>query len=155
MGKWLIVALVVLGVVGVWWERRRLQQRTLRRLVGLAAGDPRRARTTTFAVQGLAAVVAVLALAVALWAEQVHRAFWLRIPLALLVMAIYVPFAVQLAPVRVRLGRLRRTPQARLIDAGASEPVARAIARAGAPFALVGSLIFLAAVAVAAWHHVR
>lgn len=107
------------------------------------------------ASQLAAAVLAVVVLAVALWAEQADRLFWVRIPLALLVISVYVPFSTQLAPVRLRLGKLRRSPQQRMVELGARPAIAEAVARAGRPFAFVGSLIFLAAIMVVAWHHVR
>lgn len=150
-----MVPLLVIGVAWAWWVRHRLQQGQLRWLIRGAGESTTRARTITVSSQVLAAVLAVVVLAVAVWAEQAHGFFWVRIPLALLVISVYVPFSTQLAPVRVRLGRLRRSPQQRLVELGARPPVAEAIARAGRPFAFVGSLIFLAAVAVVAWHHIR
>lgn len=105
--------------------------------------------------QSLAAFVAVVVLAFSVWVEEAHRVFWLRMPLAVLVIAIYVPYAAVLAPVRVNVKNLRRTPQRRMVESGARPDVADAIARAGRPFALIGSLIFLAAVTVLVWHHLR
>ncbi|HWC24451.1 MAG TPA: hypothetical protein VG502_19325 [Flexivirga sp.] len=155
MRIWIMVPLLVIGVAWAWWVRHRLQQGQLRWLIRGAGESTARARTITVSSQVLAAVLAVVVLAVAVWAEQAHGFFWVRIPLALLVISVYVPFSTQLAPVRVRLGRLRRSPQQRLVELGARPPVAEAIAGAGRPFAFVGSLIFLAAVAVVAWHHIR
>lgn len=152
---WIVVPLLVAGVAWAWWVRRRMQHAQLRWLIRGSGDGTAKARTLTAGSQVVAAVLAILVLAVAVWAEQVHRAFWVRIPLALLVISVYVPFATQLAPVRVRFGKLRRSPQQRMVELGARPPIAEAIARAGRPFAFVGSLIFLAAVTVIAWHHVR
>lgn len=155
MRIWIELPLLVAGVAWAWWVRRRMQQRQLRWLIRGAAQNTGRAGVLTMCSQLVAAVLALAVLAVALWAEQEHRAFWVRIPLALLVISVYVPFATQLAPVRIRLGKLRRSPEQRMVELGARPPVAEAIARAGRPFAFVGSLIFLASVTVLAWHHVR
>lgn len=152
---WIELPLLVAGVAWAWWVRRRMQQGQLRWLIRAAAQSTSRARTLTVSSQLIAAVLAIVLLVVALWAEQVYRAFWIRIPLALLVISVYVPFATQLAPVRFRLGTLRRSPEERMVELGARPPVAEAIGRAGRPFAFVGSLIFLASIAVLAWHHVR
>lgn len=152
---WIEVPLLLLGVAWAWWVRRRMQRAQLVWLIQRSRQATGRARAVTMSSQALAAVAAVIVLAVAVWAEQVHRAFWVRIPFAVLVITVYVPFATQLAPVRVRIGKLRRSPQDRLVELGARPPVAEAIAGAGRPFAFVGSLIFLAAVTVLAWHHVR
>lgn len=155
MRIWIELPLLAMGVAWAWWVRRRLQRDQLVWLIRRSAGSVARARAVTRVSQCGAATAAVLVLAVAIWAEQAHRLFWVRIPLALLVITLYVPFATQLAPVRVRLGRLVRPPQQRLADLGASAPVARVIADAGRPFAFAGSLIFLASVTVLSWHHVR
>ncbi len=155
MRIWIELPLLVVGVAWAWWVRRRLQQRQLLWLIRRAGDSAARARTITAGSQSVAAVLAILMLVVAIWAEQAHRAFWLRIPLALLVISVYVPISTQLAPVRVRLGKLRRSPQQRMVELGARPPIAEAIAAAGRPFAFVGSLIFLAAITVLAWHHVR
>ncbi|GGB28714.1 hypothetical protein GCM10011492_18740 [Flexivirga endophytica] len=152
---WIEVPLLVAGVAWAWWVRRRMQQSQLQWLIRGAGDSTAKARTLTVSSQLAAVVLAVILLAVALWAEQAHRLFWVRIPLALLVISVYVPFATQLAPVRVRLGKLRRSPQQRMVELGARPPIAEAIARSGRPFAFVGSLIFLAAITVIAWHHVR
>lgn len=146
--------LLLVGVAWVWWERRHMQQGQLRWLIRGAGESTARARTITMASQLTAAMSAIVVLVVALWAEQAHGFFWVRIPLGLLVIAVYVPYSTQLAPVRVRLGGLRRSPQQRMVELGARPDVAEAIARAGRPFAFVGSLIFLAAITVVAWHHV-
>lgn len=150
-----MVPLLVAGVAWAWWLRRRMQQRQLQWLIRMSGDSTAKARALTAISQLVGAVLAILVLAVALWAEQAHRAFWVRIPLALLVISVYVPFSTQLAPVRVHLGKLRRTPQRRMVELGARPPLAEAIARAGRPFAFIGSLIFLAAISVLAWHHVR
>ncbi|MFC6705224.1 hypothetical protein [Flexivirga alba] len=155
MRIWIELPLLVIGVAWAWWVRRRLQQRQLQWLIRRAGESTARARNITAGSQLVAAVLAILMLAVAIWAEQAHRAFWVRIPLALLVISVYVPISTQLAPVRVRIGKLRRPPQQRMVELGARAPIAEAIAAAGRPFAFVGSLIFLAAIAVVAWHHVR
>ncbi|WP_446665042.1 hypothetical protein [Flexivirga sp. B27] len=155
MRIWIMVPLLVAGIAWAWWVRRRMQQSQLHWLIDRARDSTAKARAFTVSTQTVAALVAVVVLVVALWAEQTHRAFWVRVPLALLVISVYVPFATQLAPVRFRLGKLRRSPQQRMVEMGARPPIAEAIARAGKPFAFVGSLIFLAAVTVLAWHHVR
>jgi len=152
---WIEVPLLLLGVAWAWWVRRRMQRAQLTWLIQRSRQAVGRARAVTMSSQLAAAAVALVVLAVAVWAEQAHRLFWVRIPFAVLVITLYVPFATQLAPVRVRIGRLRRSPQDRLVELGARPPVAEAIAGAGRPFAFVGSLIFLAAVTVLAWHHVR
>lgn len=152
---WIELPLLAAGVAWAWWVRRRLQRKQLVWLIRRSGESVARARAVTMTSQCATAVAAVLLLLVAGWAEQAHRLFWVRIPLAVLVITLYVPFATQLAPVRVRIGRLRRPPQDRLVELGARPPVAEAIAGAGRPFAFVGSLVFLAAVTVLAWHHVR
>lgn len=155
MRIWITLPLLVAGVAWAWWVRRRMQQGQLRWLIRSARESTARARLVTVVGQLVAAVLAIVVLAVAVWAEQAHHFFWVRIPLALLVISVYVPFSTQLAPVRLRLGKLRRSPQQRMVELGARPPVADAIARAGRPFAFVGSVIFLAAITVVAWHHVR
>ena len=155
MRIWIEAPLLLIGVAWAWWLRRRMQRGQLRWLLRRAGDSTARARAVTMSSQAGAALAAVVVLAVAVWAEQAHRLFWVRIPLAILVITLYVPFATQLAPVRLRVGRLRRPPQARMVQLGARPPIADAIADAGRPFAFVGSLIFLAAVTVLAWHHVR
>lgn len=152
---WIELPLLICGVAWAWWVRRRMQRAQLAWLIRRSDQRIARARLVTTVSQCVAAVVAVIVLVLAVWAEQADRLFWVRIPLALLVISLYVPFATQLAPVRVRIGKLRRSPQDRLVELGARPPVAEAIAGAGRPFAFVGSLIFLAAVTVVAWHHVR
>jgi hypothetical protein len=152
---WIMLPLLAGGVAWAWWVRRRMQQDQLRWLVRTARESVVRAQTITVASQLTAAVLAIVVLVVAVWAEEAHRFFWVRIPLALLVISVYVPFSTQLAPVRLRLGRLRRSPQQRMVELGARPVIAEAIARAGRPFAFVGSLIFLGAITVVAWHHVR
>lgn len=155
MRVWIEVPLLLAGVAWAWWVRRRMQRRQLEWLIRRSGQRIARARVVTVTSQVVCAAAAVVTLAVALWAEQEHRLFWVRIPLALLVITLYVPFATQLAPARVRIGRIRRSPQDRMVELGARPYVAGAIAAAGRPFAFVGSLIFLAAVTVLAWHHVR
>jgi hypothetical protein len=150
-----MLPLLVASVAWAWWVRRRMQRQQLSWLIRSSRNTTRRARVVTVTAQAVAAVAAIGCLAVAIWAEQAHRLFWVRIPLALLVISVYVPFATQLAPVRMRLGKLRRSPEDRLMELGARPPVAEAIARAGRPFAFVGSLVLLASVTVLAWHHVR
>lgn len=152
---WIELPLLIAGVTWAWWVRRRMQRAQLAWLIRRSGQSTSRARAVTMISQCLAAVAAVIALALAVWAEEDYRFFWVRIPLALLVISLYVPFSTQLAPVRFRLGKLRRSPQDRLVELGARPPIAEAIAGAGRPFAFVGSLIFLAAVTVLAWHHVR
>jgi hypothetical protein len=151
---WVELPLLVIGVAWAWWVRRRLQQRQLQWLIRRAGESAAKARIIIVSSQAAAAVLAILLLVIAIWAEQAHHAFWVRIPLALLVISIYVPISTQLAPVRVRLGKLRRSPEQRMVELGARPPIADAIAGAGRPFAFVGSLIFLASITVLAWHHV-
>lgn len=151
----MLIALVAAGAAWAWWARRRMQKRQLAWLVRAAGPSARRGAIITAVSQSLAALVAVAVLAFSVWVEESHRVFWLRMPLAVLVIAIYVPYAAVLAPVRVNVKNLRRTPQRRMVESGARPDVADAIARAGQPFALIGSLIFLAAVTVLVWHHLR
>ena len=155
MRIWITLPLLVAGVAWAWWVRRRMQRQQLSWLIRHGKNVVGRARAVTIAAQAAALLVAIGCLVIAVWAEQAHRLFWVRIPLALLVISVYVPFATQLAPVRVRIGKLRRSPQDRLVELGARPPVAEAIARAGRPFAFIGSLVLLAAVTVLAWHHMR
>lgn len=142
---------LVLGLV--WWARLRFQRRHLAWLVNRANDDPRRARRVTLLPEVGALVAACATLAVAVVSEQVFGLFWVRIPLAILVLALYVPYAAMLAP-RRRVPKLRRTPMERMVDLGASEQVAAQIARAGKPFAITGTLVMLAAVYVLFWHHI-
>ncbi|RNI25236.1 hypothetical protein [Flexivirga caeni] len=155
MRIWIELPFLVAGVAWAWWARRRWQVRQLSWLIRHSRDTVGRARAVTVASGLVLAIAAVGILAVAIWAEEVHRLFWARIPLAVLVIGGYVPLATQLAPVRLRIGKLRRSPQQRMVELGARPAVADAIAAAGQPFAFVGSLIFLAALTVLAWHHVR
>ncbi len=140
---------LVLGLV--WWARLRFQRRHLAWLVTRANGDPRKATRITLVPQICALLLACVTLAVAVVSEQVFGLFWVRIPLAILVLALYVPYAAMLAP-RRRVPKLRRTPVERMVDLGASEQVAAQIARAGKPFAIAGTLVMLTAVYVLFWH---
>lgn len=142
---------LVLGLV--WWVRHRFQQRHLTWLVQRSRSDPRRAKTAVLAPEVGAFVLACVALAVAVLSEQVWGFFWVRIPLAILVLVLYVPYAAMLAPVRA-IPKLRRTPSQRMVDLGAPQEVADTIARIGRPFAVAGTLVMLAAVYVLFWHHV-
>ncbi|WP_265445623.1 hypothetical protein [Flexivirga meconopsidis] len=151
----ILIALVVAGACWVWWARRRTQERHLRRLVTTARGNARRGVAATVTSQSIAALAALAALAFGFWAEDAHRLFWVRIPLALAVIGLYVPFATALAQPSFNVKNLRRTPERRLVELGAPPEVARRIARVGKPFALLGSVIFLCSVTVLVWHHLR
>ncbi|NHN55484.1 hypothetical protein G9U51_06775 [Calidifontibacter sp. DB0510] len=156
MRAWVLLAGFVLAAGWAVWAQRRMQRRVLAFLVRRTFGQPPgKGARLTHLVQGGAAVAAVAVLALAGWAEQVERWFWLRIPLALLVLLVYVPFAATLA--RIHLARVRRgsTPQARLQQMGATPGMAEAIARAGRPWAVVGSVVMIVAVLILAWHHLR
>ncbi|NNG38858.1 hypothetical protein HJ588_06170 [Flexivirga sp. ID2601S] len=150
-----LIALVAAGVCWVWWARRRTQEGHLRRLVAAARGNPGRGVRATVLSQTVAAVLAIVVLGVGLWAEDAHRLFWVRIPLALAVIAFYVPFATALAQPSFNVKNLRRTPERRLVELGAPPEVARRIAAVGKPFAVLGSVIFLCSVMVLVWHHLR
>lgn len=140
---------VVLGLV--WWARLRFQRRHLAWLVARAKADPRRALRITLVPEIAALLAACAVLGAAVVGEQFFGLFWVRIPLAVLVLVLYVPYAAMLAP-RRRVPKLRRTPIERMVDLGASEQVAAQIARAGKPFAIAGTLVMLAAVYILFWH---
>ncbi len=142
---------IVLGLV--WWVRHRFQERHLLWLVQRSRGTPKRAQAVTLLPELAALVAACAALVVAVLSEQLWGLFWLRIPLAILVLLLYVPYAAMLAPVRA-IPKLRRTPSQRMVDQGASPQVAEAIARTGRPFAVTGTVLMLAAVYVLFWHHI-
>lgn len=142
---------LVLGLV--WWARHRFQRRHLAWLVSRAKDDPNRATTITLIPEVAALVLACVALGVAVLSEQLWGLFWVRIPLAVLVLVLYVPYAAMLAP-RRPVPKLRRTPVERMVDLGASPSVAGRIARAGRPFAVAGTVVMLAAVYVMFWHHI-
>jgi len=148
---WLIPALVVIGVLWAWWAKRRMQERHLRMLIGRARGSASRARVVTIGTELTAAVVATAAVAGAFAAEAAHGWWWLRIPLALLVIVLYVPYTMTLAEVQVKL-KVRKPPEQRMLELGASSAVAQSIARAGRPFAYYGSLLLVAAVLAVLWH---
>ncbi len=147
------VGVLALALAWVWWARRRYQQRHLSWLVRRSGTSTARARLVTVGTEVVALVLALAALAVAVVSEQEWAAYFLRLPLALLVLVGYVPYAAMLAPVRTAR-RVRRTPEERLIESGAPGDVARAVAAVGAPFAAVGTLVMLAAVYVLVWHHI-
>lgn len=147
----LVPALLVIGGLWAWWAKRRMQRAHLRVLLRWSAQDPIRAGRVTFAVESLAALIAVVALAVAALAEHAHGWWWVRVPLSLAVLLAYVPYTMTLARVRIRM-KVRRPPRERLMELGASPAVAGAIARAGQPFAYLGSLVMIAAVLVFLWH---
>lgn len=153
MRAWLVGVLLVLAVAYVLWARARLRQRLLESLVRAAAGDGARGRRAVVIRQVPALIGAVACVAAAAFAEQQWRAFWVRIPLCLLVIGAYAPFASALSP--VWFGRVRKGPRDRMTQVGAPPDVAASIAAAGRPFAMVGSLVTLAAVLVLAWHHTR
>lgn len=152
MRFWLVPLALALGVALVWWVRRRTATGYVDWLLKRAGEDPRRARRAVVLSQVTALVMALAVLAVAVLSEQWNRWFWLRIPLCVLVIASYVPLAVSLAPARFRW---QRSATMRVLERGASVPVADAIARTGRVFAPIGSAVFLVSVFVLSWHHLH
>lgn len=149
----LVVGCLAAVLLWVWLARRRFQERHLTWLVQRARGDVSRARTVTAGAESAALVLACLVLVFAVLGEQLWAAFYVRIPAAVLVLVLYVPYAAMLAPVRTA-ARLRRTPEQRMVDLGAPPQVADRIARVGRPYAVAGSVVMLAAVYVLFWHHI-
>lgn len=149
----LVVGCFVAVLVWVWVARRRFQERHLTWLIGRSRGEASRARAVTVGAESAALVLACAALTVGVLSEQLWAEFYVRIPAAILVLAVYVPYAAMLAPVRTA-ARLRRTPARRMVDLGAPKGVALQIARVGRPFAVAGTVVMLAAVYVLFWHHI-
>ncbi|NYJ75955.1 hypothetical protein [Allobranchiibius huperziae] len=149
----LVIGCLAAVLLWVWLARRRFQERHLTWLVRRARGDITRARTVTVGAESAALILACGVLALGVLSEQLWAAFYVRIPAAVLVLALYVPYAAMLAPVRTA-ARLRRSPQQRMVDLGAPAQVADRIARVGRPYAVAGSVVMLAAVYVLFWHHI-
>lgn len=145
----------LIGFTLAWslWVQSRVQHHVLRFLVLRAGGSPRRGAAATALLQGVAAAVAVAAIAAAVYAELVFNAVYVRAPLMIGVLLGYVPLAATLG--RTKLRKIRKPVQQRLHELGAPAEVAEAIARAGRPWSLFGSLVMLAAVLVLSWHHLR
>ncbi|MBD2757913.1 hypothetical protein IEE94_00080 [Yimella sp. cx-573] len=153
MKAWLVVSLLVITIGWTVWSQARLQHHVLGFLVRRADGSARRGTVATHLLQGTAALLAVSALVAAVVVEMNFNAVWLRIPLAALVLIAYVPFAATLG--RTKLRKIRRPVQERMQQLGAPSEVADAIARAGRPWSLFGTLVMLAAALVLSWHHMR
>lgn len=152
MRFWLVPLALVLGAALVWWVRRQIAATYVEWLLRRAHGDLQRAWRAVVVTQVVALVAALVVLAVAVLAEQWNRWFWLRIPLCVLVIATYVPLAISLAPARFRW---QRSAAMRVLEHGASVPVADAIARAGRVFAPIGSVVFLVSALLLSWHHLH
>ena len=152
MRFWLVPLALALGAALVWWVRRRTASTYVAWLIRRANGDPQRARRAVVVTQVVALVAALAILVLAVFAEQWNRWFWLRIPLCVLVIATYVPLAVSLAPARFRW---QRSAAMKVLERGASVPVADAIAGAGRIFAPIGSVVFLVAALLLSWHHLQ
>lgn len=152
MRFWLVPLALALGAALVWWVRRRTATVYVEWLIRRAAGDPQRARRAVIVTQVAALIGALAILALAVVAEQWNRWFWLRIPLCVLVIATYVPLAVSLAPARFRW---QRSAAMKVLERGASVPVAAAIARVGRVFAPIGSVVFLVSALLLSWHHLQ
>lgn len=153
MKVWLVGGLLVAALAYVLWARRTVQHHLLGALVRAARGDAARGRRAVIARQLPALVAAVVLVVAAGFVEQQWQAFWIRIPLCLIVIGAYAPFASALAPVWFR--RVRIGPAERMTRLGAPPQVAVVMARTGRPFALAGSVVTLLAVLVLAWHHSR
>ncbi|MDF8265623.1 hypothetical protein [Luteipulveratus flavus] len=159
MRTWVVPIALVLGALWAWWVRRQVRAAYLDRIVRAAHGSPVRARTVTLAWQLSAAVVASLAVAVAMIAQIRWGAGYVRIPLLVLVIALYVPLTT-LASGRdetrgkQRKVQVRRSVQQRLADAGADVPVARAVTNASRPFSYYGLLVLVASAVLLTWHDV-
>lgn len=148
-----MIGLLVISLAWMVWAQTRLQHRVLSFLVSRAGDSPSRGRSVTHVTQGCAAALAILLLVIAVVVEMRWYAVYVRIPLALLVLLVHVPFAATLG--RTKLRRIRKTVQQRMQDMGAPAEVAEAIARAGRPWSHVGTMVMLAAVLITAWHHLR
>lgn len=152
MRFWLVPLAALAGGALVWWVRRSAAVRYFDWLVRRSAGDARRAaRAVTFS-QSATLLIAVLLLVVAFVSEQRNGWFWVRIPLCALVIGVYVPMATALSPARFRW---QRSVAAKLLERGATVEVARAVADRGRVFAAIGSVVFLVAIIVLTWHHLR
>lgn len=151
MKVWLVLGLLVVSVVWMRWSQAQLQHHVLGFLARAAKGDARRGATVTTVVQALAFVLAVALLGLGSWFEVAQGMVWARVALVVPVLVVYVPFAGTLA--KVRLKKIRTPVEQRLEQQGAPPAVAAAIARAGRPWSLVGSMVMLAAVFLLAWHH--
>lgn len=152
MRFWLVPLALALGAALVWWVRRRIAATYVEWLLRRANGNPQRGRRAVVVSQVAALIVALAVLAVAVYAEQWNRWFWLRIPLCVLVIATYVPLAISLAPARFRW---QRSAAMKVLERGASVPVADAIARTGRVFAPIGSVVFLVSALLLSWHHLH
>ncbi|WP_460467175.1 hypothetical protein [Calidifontibacter terrae] len=153
MKVWLVPVLLVTAIAWMLWAQSRLQRNVLEFLVARAGGSARRGAAWTHATQGGAAALAVLAIAAAITVELRGGLVPVRVVLMVAVLGAYVPFAATLG--RTKLRKLRTPVERRLMQAGAPSDVALAIARAGRPWSLVGSLLMLAAVLVLCWHHLK
>ena len=149
----LVIGSVVAALLWVWVARRRFQERHLAWLIRRSRGDASRAASVTVVAESAALLLACAVLVLGVLSEQWWSQFYVRIPAAVLVLALYVPYTAMLAPVRTA-ARLRRSPTRRMVDLGAPEQVAVRIARVGQPFAVAGSVLMLAAVYVLFWHHI-
>lgn len=153
MKVWLVPMLLLVAISWTLWAQARLQQRVLQFLAGHAGDSPRRGAAWTHGVQGGAAALAAVVIAAAVVLELRTGFAPTRIALMLLVLGAYVPFAATLG--RTKLRRLRTPVGQRLRRLGAPPDVAAAIARAGRPWSLVGSVLMLVAVLVMCWHHLK
>ncbi len=153
MKVWLVPLLLLTAVAWTLWAQARLQQRVLTFLAARAGGSARRGAVWTHAVQGGATFLTVLVIVAAVLVELRAGLTPVRVALMLLVLGAYVPLAATLG--RTKLRRLRTPVEQRLMQAGAPSDVAFAIARAGRPWSLVGSVVMLAAVLVLCWHHLK
>lgn len=149
----LFVALLAVSLAWMLWAQARMQHRVLSFLVGRAGGSSSRGARVTHLVQAAAALIAVLVLAAAVLVELRWNAVYLRMPLAASVLLVYVPFAATLG--RTKLRKVRKTVEQRMNELGAPPDVTTAIAWAGRPWSLFGSLVMLAAVLILTWHHLR
>lgn len=152
MRFWLVPSLLLAAGAAVWWVRRRTAVGYLDWLVRRSQGDHRRGSRAVLLSQSAGLAVAILLLVVAVLSEQWQSWFWVRIPLCGVVIAGYVPLATALAPARFRW---QRSAAARLLERGATVPVAAAVAARGRIFAAVGSAVFLLAVLLLSWHHLH
>ncbi|WP_157508874.1 hypothetical protein [Luteipulveratus halotolerans] len=159
MRTWLVPIALVLGGLWAWWVRARLRSSYLERIVRAARGSAARARTVTLTWQTTAALVATAAVAVAMVAQIAWDAAYVRIPLLLLVIAVYVPLTTLASGRDETVGKqrkvqVRRSVQQRLAEAGANAEVARAVAKVSRPFSYYGLLVLVASAVLLTWHDV-
>ncbi|AKU15615.1 hypothetical protein [Luteipulveratus mongoliensis] len=157
MRTWLIPVTLVLGGLWVWWVRNRIRSAYLTRLVRAAKGSALRARTLSLTWQLVAAVVATAMVVLAMVAQISWDAPYLRIPLLLLVIALYVPLTTLASGRDATAGKqrkvqVRKSVQQRLTEAGSTPDVTHAIISVSRPFSYYGLIVFVVATVLLTWH---